>query len=46
MHLRSVINSLNPRITKAAIAQGGGNQLLLRLFASWKYKEYYINKYE
>ena len=34
MNLRSVINSLNPRIIKATIAHGGGNQLLLRLLAS------------
>jgi len=34
MYLRSVINSLNPKITMAAMAHGGGNQLLLRLLAS------------
>lgn len=30
------MNSLNPKITMAAIAHGGGNQLLFLLLASWK----------
>jgi hypothetical protein len=34
MYLRSVINSLKPKTIKATIAHGGGNQLLLRLWAS------------
>lgn len=34
MYLRSVINSLKPKTNKATIAHGGGNQLLLRLWAS------------
>lgn len=34
-YLKRVINSLNPRTTKARIAHGGGNQLLFRRLASW-----------
>lgn len=35
------MNSLNPKIKMAAIAQGGGSQLLLRLLASCsEYKKY------
>lgn len=33
-HLKSVMNSLNPRIIKATIAHGGGKKLLPRLLAS------------
>ena len=33
-YLKRVMNSLNPSTAKATIAHGGGNQLLLRLWAS------------
>jgi len=33
-YLKRVINSLNPSTTKATIAHGGGNQLLLCFWAS------------
>lgn len=34
IHLKRVMSSLKPKISMAAIAHGGGNQLLLRLLAS------------
>ena len=38
-YFKRSMNSLKPRTSIATIAHGGGNQLLLRLWASWKEKE-------
>jgi len=40
-YLKRVINSLNPRTTRARIAHGGGSQLLFRRLASWNPRRLY-----